>query len=697
MGVELAAAATVSPEQRYRKGLSYPNPLASNPSGQLHYSATVKRADGSPVTVACPVATRLMVALMDMNATVGGAACHWGGPAAMAEMMSAVYGAMFSKGGDWRQHYNFVNDAGHSENGIYALKANYGYAGLTLGDLKGFRSISSKLTGHGESHLFAEGVMISNGPLGSSLPAAQGLAMADRLADLQRTTVCAISDGALMEGEAKESISAIPGIAGKDLLSPFVLLISDNNTKLSGRIDADSFSMQPYLASIEAQGWNVIKVENGHDLQAVYTAIEKALASAAADRHRPVAVWIKTIKGFSVASTVKSASGGHGYPLGGADLSSGKLRAFVTEINGGKALPPELEAWLAELEATAAAKEAKAKATPAPVAATPAVKKDKIQAGFAKGMITAADAGLPVVSVSADLPGSTGVAPFRAKYPQLSFDVGIAESNMVSTAAGFSKQGYIPVVDTFVQFGATKGLLPLCMASLSQSGVIAAFTHTGFQDAADGASHQGLMYLAMTGAIPGVLQYCPATAEEAEWAMSYAITHFAEERKAGHHPDSVLFFCGRENFPVSLKPAGASYAWGKAMVLSDTTEGKARSVVISANGALVTHALKASEKLAAEGIGSIVLNNPTPNRPDVAGHRAALAKCGGRLVTVEDHQAVGGAGSMLLAALADAGVATTIKILGVRGEFGQSAYTADELYNKHGIGVAGIVAAAKSL
>jgi transketolase len=120
-------------------------------------------------------------------------------------------------------------------------------------------------------------------------------------------------------------------------------------------------------------------------------------------------------------------------------------------------------------------------------------------------------------------------------------------------------------------------------------------------------------------------------------------------------------------------------------------------VVISANGSMVAHALKACEKLAAEGIGSIVLNNATPNRPDVAAHQAALAKCGSRLVTVEDHQAIGGAGAMLVTALAEAGTTPKLKLLGVRGEFGQSAYTADELYKKHGIGVDGIVAAAKAL
>ena len=697
MGVELAAAAAIPPEQRFRKGLVYPNPLAGNP-GAPKFPATVKRADGGKETVACPVATRVMVALMDMNAVVGGAACHWGGPAALAEIMSAIHGIIFSPK-PWHHQFNFANDAGHTENGVYALKANYGFAGVTVNDLKAFRSITSKLTGHGESHLFPDGVMISNGPLGSSLPIAQGLAMADVLANHKRTTICVISDGAMMEGEAKESVSAIPGLAAKGLLAPFVMVVSDNNTKLSGRVDEDSFSMKPYFSSLEAQGWKIIKLENGNDLQAAYTAVESAVAAVEAHPSQPVAIWAKTVKGFGVASTVKSSSGGHGYPLGGGDITNGKLRAFVDEINGGKPLAAEFEAWLKEIEATAAAKAAKAAAAPAPAAsAAPAVKKNKIQGGFPKAMIAAAEKGLPVVSVSADLQGSTGVAPFRAKFPQLSFEVGVAESNMASTAAGFSKQGYIPVIDTFVQFGATKGLLPITMGILSQSPVIAVFSHTGFQDAADGASHQGLYYLAATGSVPHLQQYCPATEEEADWAMGYAIDKFAKDRQAGHHPEAVLFFCGRENYPVTIKPAGVDYAWGKAMTVADTTAGKSKNVVISANGSLVTHAMKAAEKLAADGIGAIVLNNATPNHPDVAGHKAALAKCGGKLVTVEDHQIIGGAGSMLLTALAAVdSLPTQVKILGVKGEFGQSAYTADELYNKHGMGIAGIVDAAKAI
>src|SRR4051812_20326746 len=224
--------------------LNFKSKLAATP-GAPKYAAKVKNLAGQEVVLGDPNATRALVALMDVHAVIGGAACHWGGPAAFAEIMAAVHGIMFAvKGRQWHEAYNFVNDAGHTENGIYALRANYGFDGMTFESLKGFRGIQSKLTGHGESHLNPEGVLLSNGPLGSALPQAQGLAIADKVAKRDRVTICTISDGASMEGEAKEAFAAIPGLAGKGRGDPLLPLISDNDTKLSGRITKDSFSMQ---------------------------------------------------------------------------------------------------------------------------------------------------------------------------------------------------------------------------------------------------------------------------------------------------------------------------------------------------------------------------------------------------------------------------------------------------------------------
>jgi transketolase len=160
--------------------LKIPNRLAATPTKGPKYPTKVRNLAGQEVVLADPVMTRVLVALMDTHAVIGGAACHWGGPAALAEIMSAIHGVMFAESKrPWHEAYNFVNDAGHTENGVYALRAQYGFDGMTFDDLKKFRSIESKLTGHGESHLNPEGVFISNGPLGSGIPVAQGLALGD--------------------------------------------------------------------------------------------------------------------------------------------------------------------------------------------------------------------------------------------------------------------------------------------------------------------------------------------------------------------------------------------------------------------------------------------------------------------------------------------------------------------------------------
>src|SRR5207253_6871593 len=126
-----------------------------------------------------------------------------------------------------------------------------------------------------------------------------------------------------------------------------------------------------------------------------------------------------------------------------------------------------------------------------------------------------------------------GISQFQQSLPDRFIEVGIAEANMISTGAGFSKAGYIPIVDTFGQFGVTKGNLPLTMAVLSQAPVIAMFSHVGFQDAADGASHQATTYFAATSAIPHTVVIAPSCPDEAEPLMYQAIKQFAADRSGG--------------------------------------------------------------------------------------------------------------------------------------------------------------------
>ena len=229
------------------------------------------------------------------------------------------------------------------------------------------------------------------------------------------------------------------------------------------------------------------------------------------------------------------------------------------------------------------------------------------------------------------------------------------------------------------------------MAALSQAPVIALFSHVGFQDAADGASHQATTYFAAVSAIPHTVAIAPSCSDEAEALMYEAIQRQAEDRKAGRDGESYLFFVGRENYPVYWVE-GARYPWGRAQVLREGGD-----VVLVGTGVLVNKAIEAGKLLAAQGIEATVIANPFVNRPDLETIGAAVQRCGGRLVTIEDHQVVGGMGAQLSHALSNAGIAHRVRTLGIHGEFGQSAYLAEELYEKHGLTAAKLAEAAKSL
>ncbi len=660
---------------------SLPPRLAGNPPGVPKYSVSVKSLDGGDFVLGDPRATRALVALMNVHAVNGGAACHWGGPAAFAEIMSAIHGILFRRQDrPWHEAYNFVNDAGHTENGIYALRANLGFDGMTLEDLRGFRSISSKLTGHGESHLNPEGVLLSNGPLSSAVAQAQGLAIGDRAAGRKRTTILTVSDGASMEGEAKEAFAAIPGLAAKGKVNPFLMVISDNNTKLSGRIADDAFCMQPSFDAMDDLGWHVISVQDGHNLQAVFSALEQGLAAAQARPEKPVCLLAKTIKGFGVKATEESASGGHGFPLKGGE----KIVEFVSEIWNGD-VPAELASWARELRQ----KWEKDQASKA--SASAAVSKSKVQAGLAAGAIQAAREGHPIYSVSSDVQGSTGISAFQKSFPNRFVEVGVAEANMVSVGAGLSKAGFIPIVDTFGQFGATKGNLPLTMAALSQAPVIAVFSHVGFQDAADGASHQATTYFAAVSAIPHTIVVAPSCAEEAEAFMRQAIRRYAEDRKAGQDGETVIFFVGRESYPLRWVE-NARYQWSKAQVVREGTD-----AVLIGSGPLFSKALQAATLLESESIHAAVINNPFVNRVDVETIGSAVSQTGGKVVTIEDHQIIGGMGAQVSHALSKADIPHQMRSLGIKGKFGQSAYIAEHLYEKHGLTAAEMANATKQL
>ncbi|MEI7973419.1 MAG: transketolase C-terminal domain-containing protein, partial [Bdellovibrio sp.] len=515
---------------------------------------------------------------------------------------------------------------------------------------------------------------------------AQGLAMADRLLGNSRITILTLSDGGAMEGEAREVFASLPGLAARGLVNPFLLVVSDNNTKLSGRIDLDSFSMAPSFESLSTLGWKHVVVEEGHDLGRLVEVVGSALHELSQGSLRPIVLQVKTIKGFGVQSTVESASGGHGFPL----KKKEEILAFLNEIYGGQPIPGPIQKLMQKLM------DREQIQTPVKFARINEMPEDKIQLGVSRAMIRAREENIPVVSLSSDLPGSTGVAGFRKAYPRESFDFGVAEANMISAAAGFSRVGLVPVVDTFAQFGVTKGALPFTMAALSMAPIVAVFSHAGFQDAADGASHQALGYVAMMSSIPHVQVHSLSCAEEAESLIYQALRNFYELRSSGRVPDSHVFFLGRENFPIRYAES-MTYQLGKAHVFLDTSKKFSKSVCLVASGSLVREALEAARELEVRGFGSVVVHPSSIKPLDLESIKKSILSCSGRVVVVEDHQKTGGLAQILLASLSLDSFQVQARSLGVDQKFGQSAYEALHLYQKHGMDRESILTSALDL
>ena len=654
--------------------------IASQPTKSPLYSQNVFLNQKDSLELCEPQAARAFLACMNMQSTLGGAASHWGGPSAFIEIFSSLLGLMFKKAQeqkkDWTELFHFVNDAGHCQNALYVLWALYGFANLKLDDLKTFRSSKGKLTGHGESHLFPEAVYFSNGPLGSTVAQAEGLALADKIKSKERITVLTMTDGAFMEGEAKEALSSLVGFASKRKLAPFVLIISDNNTKLSGRIDEDSFSLDEQILSLKHLGYSYLELKQGNDLNSCTQVLDKAFSMAKANPEKPVLVHAKTVKGFGVLKTERSSSGGHGFPL----KKVSELDAFLKEIVGKSTLPKEVLAWQQELLKKEAQKSS---------AQPDLVIKEKAQVGVSKALIQKKTEGLNIFSLSSDLFGSTGLGDFRKKFPESSLDLGVAESNMFSVASAFSKQGFIPIVDTFAQFAVTKGALPLTMANLSQSPVIAILSHVGFQDAADGASHQALSYISQVASIPKTKVYSLSCSFEAEALLKQALEEYSKTKP--EERQSFVFFLGRENFPQYYKK-DFDYKLNQAQVILENQ--KEKSVILTGLGHLLPELIKASELLTEKGIGSFIIHPACLNDIDVSTYKKYLQKTP-YVLSVEDHNLPGGFSALLGQALLKHNLDFKIKSLGVLNQFGRSAYKAQELYKLYGLDAHSIFKSAK--
>ncbi|GAA0207177.1 transketolase family protein [Selenomonas dianae] len=260
-----------------------------------------------------------------------------------------------------------------------------------------------------------------------------------------------------------------------------------------------------------------------------------------------------------------------------------------------------------------------------------------------------------VVVLDADLAGATKSGTFKKAFPDRHFNCGIAECNMVGVGAGLSTMGLVPFVSTFAMFAAGRAYEQVRNTiGYPHLNVKICATHGGISVGEDGASHQCCEDFGLMRTIPGMTVMCPSDDVEAR-----KMVHAAYEMEG---PVYIRF--GRAATPVYHDEA-FTFEIGKGEILQDGTD-----VAIIATGILVPEAIEAGNCLAAEGIKARIINMATIKPLDEELVIRAAKECG-RIVTVEEHNILGGLGEAVAGVVAEYAPVPVHRI-GVRDEFGHS-------------------------
>jgi len=285
-----------------------------------------------------------------------------------------------------------------------------------------------------------------------------------------------------------------------------------------------------------------------------------------------------------------------------------------------------------------------------------------------------------IVVLEADLGKSTMSILFQNAFPDRYFEMGIAEANMASTAAGLSLTGKIPFISSFAVFAAGRAYDQLRQTiAIAKLNVKICGSSAGLSDFGDGSTHQSVEDVAIMRAIPNMTVLVPVDAVETRKMV----------RAMADWPGPVYLRVNRNDLPV-LTAEDSKFAIGKLYTMREGAD-----VVVFANGVMVSRALAAAESLAAEGLSVKVVNVSTVKPLD----RQAVVDCVKGFtgaVAAEEHSVIGGLGSAIAEALR--GVTNLpLEFVGIEDKFGTSAHNYEELLVHYGLTAEAVAAAVRKV
>jgi len=306
-----------------------------------------------------------------------------------------------------------------------------------------------------------------------------------------------------------------------------------------------------------------------------------------------------------------------------------------------------------------------------------------IRKGFGEGLLKAGEENENVVGLCADLVESTQMILFAEKFPNRFIEMGVAEQNLVTVASGMSAMGKIPFCTSYAMFSPGRNWEQIrTTIAYNDRSVKIIGSHSGISVGPDGGTHQALEDMALMRVMPNMDVFSPCDAIEAKKAT----VEISKTTK----PSYLRLV--REKTPI-ITTEETPFVLGKAEIYWMPDVGIAQ-VGIIVTGGLMHKALLAAKELEGEGIKTKVMNLATIKPIDVEAI-VTLAKECKAIVTVEEHQVIGGMGSAVAETLAQ-NYPTPIEFIGIQNKFGQSG-TPEELIEHYGMGKKSIKEAVKKV
>jgi len=295
------------------------------------------------------------------------------------------------------------------------------------------------------------------------------------------------------------------------------------------------------------------------------------------------------------------------------------------------------------------------------------------RAAFGEALVELSEQYSDIVTLDADLAGSLKTGAFAKKHPERAFNFGIAEQNLIGTAAGMALVGKIPFACSFAVFSSGRPWEQIRNSvAYPNLNVKVVGSHAGILTGEDGATHQALEDLALMRVLPNMQVFCPADANETKAVM----------REIVKINGPCYLRLGREGVQT-IYPDNYKFQVGKGNVLQ---EGKNATVVVT--GSLVGYALQAVRKLKEEDNLTVELINMASIKPIDVDLIIKSAQKTGLVITAEDHQITGGLGGAVAEVLSE-NYPIKLYRIGMYDQFGESG-TPEDLYAKYGFDALGL-------